>query len=67
MMSGPVCAVFMVIFTNIPRKLSLLFYRMYMLIEHKFVFLANRPKMAHARIIKMLLPESAHLNLIVKN
>ena len=59
MMLGHVWAVWRLIFTNIDPKLFILFYRTYILLEHKFMFLANRSKMAHARLIKMLLMESA--------
>ena len=60
MMLGHVWAVWRKNFTNIHQKLFILFYRVYILLEHKFQFLANRSKMAHARLIKMLLMESAH-------
>ena len=56
-------------------KTFMLLHRMYILIEQECEFLANRPKMSYARLIKMLLMESTHflhrkwsssLNVVVK-
>ena len=51
-MLGHVNAVWSVILTKIPWTFIILLHIMYILIEQEYMFLANRPKITYAMLIK---------------